>query len=70
MGGGTHGDQKRSSDSSKLELQAVVSYWLEMLETNTGCLQEQQVLLTAELPLQSENCSEFYSIVQYLFLCN
>lgn len=40
-GAGTGGDQKRGSDHLKLELQAVVSLSVLVLEPNPGLLKEQ-----------------------------
>lgn len=59
----THGGWKRSSDPLKLELQVVVSH-LMGAEFQNLVLEEEQVLITTELSLQS-----LYGIVSGLFVC-
>lgn len=45
--------QKRAMDLLELELQMVASHQAAVEKGNLGCLQEQQVLLTAGLTLQA-----------------
>lgn len=59
----THGGWKRSSDPLKLELQVVVSH-LMGAEFQNLVLEEEQILITTELSLQS-----LYGIVSGLFVC-
>jgi hypothetical protein len=52
MSAHTHTGQKRASDSQKLELQGVVSYWTLCGKLNLGPLQEQYMTLSSEPSLQ------------------
>lgn len=73
--GGTHGDQKRFSDSLGQQVQVFMSHLIRMLESKLwsfGPVRKEEELLTAkpsslQPPIQELNMDVFFKIKKVLF---